>query len=52
MRFKLRISTTRASGFARLLSAANCSSVNPPGCLVVQLDAFTVPPMKGSGSAT
>ena len=45
------ISITRASGFTMLRSAASCSSVNPPGCLVVQLDAFTVPPMKGSGSA-
>ena len=51
MRASVMISTTRASGFTRLRSAANCSSVKPPGCFVVQLDAFTVPPMKGSGSA-
>ena len=52
MRFKLRISTTRASGFTMLRSAANCSSVKPPGCFVVQLDPLTVPSTKGSGSAT
>jgi hypothetical protein len=34
-----------------LRSAANCSSVKPPGCMVVQLDALIVPSMKGSGSA-
>ena len=40
MRFRLRISITRASGRSRFRSAANCSSVKPPGCLVVQLDAL------------
>ena len=52
MRFRLRISITRASGRMRLRSAVSCSSVKPPGCLVVQLDALFTPPMtKGSGSA-
>ena len=37
---------SRASGGTIARSALNCSSLKPPGCFVVQLDAWTEPSVK------
>jgi hypothetical protein len=51
VRRRLTTSMTRASGGTTVLKAASWSSLNPPGCLVVQLEALMVPSMNNSGSA-
>ena len=40
MRRSAKISTSRANGGMIARSAASCSSVKPPGCFVVQLEAW------------
>ena len=45
------ISASRASTGISDRSAASSSSVKPPGCFVVQLEAWTEPSVNSNGSA-